>query len=910
MLKKTKKLAFALSVLSLVCVGAGFSSLGGVTAGAEKADATDLYISEGASVRVLLEEDVVDGETVSYYDTAIRFTANASADLVSSLVETTGETVAYKTGAELGMFIVPQEYMVDYTAQSEYTDYFEYFLNVKNKTKEEISYICKAEELDTVNGMKYRVAIMKFLEENYNRAYQSVAWYTLDGVTYYTEPSDVRTVSYVVDKALQDPEENFLEAQKKAMAGFVERAIELKLNAEGTGETALHTVAIHGDNELDLKARFVSEITVPDLTFTVAEGEDVVKVENGVASALTEDDATAKVKVTAYGGLVDFDVTVRTTAKGTTEVIDFAGMNDLETAKVVSEGSATTISYLDSFEGATGVAKMTATFANGSWGHFGFQPVYDMETYADSYYIVFRMYIEDGVDKELAFWFGGGNNCLTAIETGKWVDYYFPAQVFKKNWANCATNYYVSNMALVVSKAGEFYIDEIYTVANVPVASNEVNSFSDATQINSLQANGSTLTYVDNYAGETGVVKAMAPSEWKGIGIKPLQDMSVYADSYYIVMRMYIVNSGSLWLGGGNNCLTAIETGKWVDYYFPAQIFKKNWANWTTNYDIDNMALVIGAAFEIYIDEIYTVANVPVASNEVNSFSDATQIKSAVKNENSTITWEESFEGATGVAKVVTSGNWGFLSVKPLQDMSAYADSQYVVFRMYFVDGFSSELWFGNVNNCLNISAITKGEWVNCYFPADVFKTNWAKWTINYDAQNMSLAFRANVGTVYVDEIYTTNVTPVTGNEILTFSEEAQICYTVASNSTIVWKESFEGATGVAKVTASYANSNWGYFGFKPMQDMSVYANYEYVVMRMYIENFTSGKNLWFGDGFNCKTAIQTGAWVDYYFPCSSFTKCWENWESSYSISSMSLSANSAYTIYIDEIFVANELPA
>ena len=95
MLKKTKKLAFALSVLSLVCVGAGFSSLGGVTASAEKADATDLYIAEGASVRVLLEEEIIDGEPVSYYDTAIRFTANASADLVSSLVETTEETVTY-----------------------------------------------------------------------------------------------------------------------------------------------------------------------------------------------------------------------------------------------------------------------------------------------------------------------------------------------------------------------------------------------------------------------------------------------------------------------------------------------------------------------------------------------------------------------------------------------------------------------------------------------------------------------------------------------------------------------------------------------------------------------------------------------------------------------------------------------
>ena len=141
----------------------------------------------------------------------------------------------------------------------------------------------------------------------------------------------------------------------------------------------------------------------------------------------------------------------------------------------------------------------------------------------------------------------------------------------------------------------------------------------------------------------------------------------------------------------------------------------------------------------------------------------------------------------------------------------------------------------------------------------------------------------------------------------MTFSEKEQMKYTVASNgSTITYEESFEGATGVAKVVGG----SWGYFGFKPFQDMSAYEGYEYVVMRMYIAEFTSGKNLWFGDGFNCKTPIQTGAWVDYYFPCSSFTKCWATWEKEYKVGSMSLSANGAYQIYVDEIFVTNEMPA
>ncbi|MBR2023854.1 MAG: hypothetical protein IJ996_05015, partial [Clostridia bacterium] len=111
-------------------------------------------------------------------------------------------------------------------------------------------------------------------------------------------------------------------------------------------------------------------------------------------------------------------------------------------------------------------------------------------------------------------------------------------------------------------------------------------------------------------------------------------------------------------------------------------------------------------------------------------------------------------------AKVTTSGSWGFFGIKPMQDMSAYADSQYVVFRMYFVDGFSGSLWFGDVKNCLNATDIVAGQWVDCYFPAEIFKTNWANWETTYTVNKMCLAFSANVGTVYIDEVFVADTMP------------------------------------------------------------------------------------------------------------------------------------------------------
>ena len=171
------------------------------------------------------------------------------------------------------------------------------------------------------------------------------------------------------------------------------------------------------------------------------------------------------------------------------------------------------------------------------------------------------------------------------------------------------------------------------------------------------------------------------------------------------------------------------------------------------------MALVNSTAFEIYIDEIYATGTAPTG-NKVITFDDVTQICSTAKNATSTITWKDSFDGATGVAQIETSGTWGYFGIKPMQDMSVYANCQYIVFRMYFVNSADVVLWFGGANNCQNPEDIVVGQWVDCYFPGDKFTTNWANWTTNYTIDSMVLSFSKNVGTVYVDEVFVTNEMP------------------------------------------------------------------------------------------------------------------------------------------------------
>lgn len=688
MLKKTKKLVFALSCLSLaVLAGAGFSALDGVFAGAETASADDLYISAGASVRT---DEVVEDNEVVGYDTGIRFTANASADLIESLVETTGDAVTYKTGAELGMFIVPQSYMSDYTSyvkKNGAIDYFDYFQTQKGKTKAQIAYTCNAEDLDAVKGVTYRVALMELLEKNYTRAYQSVAYYTLNGVTYYTEPSDSRTVSQVIDSALQATDVSFEDSQKSAMAGILERAIELRTHAEGTGANALHTVAVHGDKTLNLKSRFY-EITASDIAFEIVSGDDVIAIEDGEVSALKAD-STAKVKVTAYNGLVSFDVTVRTPSLGETEVIDFAAASDLSVTNITNEGDLKSVTYLDEFQGAQGVLKVDAK----AWGRWGFDPLQSIDKYASAKYLVVRMWVDttasDGFVYIGSSSTSADNKSMTTISSGKWVNYYFNGTTFTNQWLDLGSYY----SSLATNCTGQYYIDKIYVTNEA-----EVIDFACAGDVAfAKNQSGAPFSYEEEFNGAQGVLKISAGS-WSEFRFTPIMSYTYtednktkrnfdnYADYNRLVIRMYSTVSLNMQIAYTNGTqLNVVRANEWMDVYFDGNAFKTQWNDTGSYYS----SLIFKSAATIYIDKIYMDKTSVATGGEIVSFDNRADISNLIGKNSSTqshkIEWMESAYGETNVAKLTYYGNgseWQGFTFAPLQNMSAYADYTHIVIRM------------------------------------------------------------------------------------------------------------------------------------------------------------------------------------------------------------------------------------
>ena len=313
MCKIRKNLFMALSfAMAISAVGAVTSfKLASETAAADVV--APLYVKSGASIRWDVTTDD-NGNVEAGSDTGIRYAAVASADLVKSLVKTTNGVTTYKEGAKLGMFIVPKKAIDKYEAQKDTDggekDYFKYFNSVNNAiTEDVISYVCKAEDLDTTTENEYKVSIVDIETKNYTEDYQAVAYYVLDGEYNYSVKSDARSVAYVADKALRDTEAEYDVNDKTALGNIIEKYIALSNGEEGTYEKTVATLS-----SFDLKETYAAPINATDLAYTIAENETDVSIKDAKLTGLSTD-GVADVQITAYDGFVDFTLQVTTKAE-------------------------------------------------------------------------------------------------------------------------------------------------------------------------------------------------------------------------------------------------------------------------------------------------------------------------------------------------------------------------------------------------------------------------------------------------------------------------------------------------------------------------------------------------------------------------------------------------------------------
>lgn len=715
------------------------------------------------------------------------------------------------------------------------------------------------------------------------------------------------------------------------------------VGAEYDGYTE-YTVTVVSTKTIDIGAYSGSPaqgdtVTIP--TATIDGGDVTASVSmNGynipMASANTFLASVAGDYVVTYASEIDgliykntLTITVARGAVQVNEVISFASKAEMDNNTLTNSLTAT---WIPAFEGKDGVVKLSS---DASWSYFAFKQLQAMSAYDGYEYLVIRMYVPASADVSGSFYLVGDSGaCSFGATRDCWVEYTISGDIFRTAWS--ASDFNVYNKQINFRLNGDIYIDEIYMM-------NDISDTGLEAVVTNKTTAGATLRDGDKFSV---ALSSGAPSGANLVVKAP--DGSIVADPADItaVFGEYTIEiTCERYLG---KITSTVEVASVFDFAFTTEASVSGATVTLKDYSVtanqtnvkDDASVVITVTLDGYTGDIqvdgltftapftgatynvkyevtydnktyeftYTVtvdSTYTATGSEVLNFAEPAQLTNTQAYD-SNISWLASYEGATGVAKMTATGGWGHFGFKPAQDMSAYANCDYLVVRMYIADGFTGTLWLGGASNCQ--TAIQTGKWVDYYFPGEKFTTNWANSATNYYVYNMALV-ASTACEIYIDEIYTISITPATGNQVLNFAESAQIgIYTAMENgASIEWVADYESATGVAKVSAQ---SGWGYFGFKPMQDMSVYENCNYLVVRMYIEDGFSG-TFWINNvNTYCQTAVQTGAWVDYYFTGSAFTSNWADCATNYNVWSMSIAFSQAGTFYIDEIFVANELPA
>ena len=422
------------------------------------------------------------------------------------------------------------------------------------------------------------------------------------------------------------------------------------------------------------------------------------------------------------------------------------------------------------------------------------------------------------------------------------------------------------------------------------IAVNEVVDFKYASDVNnaSNKYNITSYEFVESYQGKEGVLKVKA-GEWSYLGIVPLQDLSAYANYKYFVARIWTEDISAvdplIYIAGDNAnkaSYNSVMQGAWVDYCFKAQDFIDGWTLGGNKASLDFKRPGTYYIDKIYMSDIY-VSNV----EEVNYFDvepTGVTVVGGPKTE-----YLDSFEGAQGVLKVI-SPNWGityFPAIKSIHDYSGY---NRVVMRIWSENaGCNFDL-----NNDGNDYAINTyktsvaGQWYDYYFTFEDFKEAWSRG----DSYKGLFTFGTG-GTYYIDAVYATNTAPISNGEILSFDSPADIGNIGGKTGSsaygqVEWLESAHGESGVAKLTYVSNNDKWQGFTFKPIIDMSNYADYTHIVIRARTVKNSENASIYVGEGLNFGNSTGVDKqpigyegwtyddkWIDYKFEIAPFLNAW-----------------------------------
>ena len=381
-----------------VCAFALSAGTAAAYAKAEEIRSPVLTMKEGASIRY-------------FAPTGIRFVTEISLADYETIVSA-------DENAEFGTLIIPTEVLGNTQITAE---------NYKNLDAELI--VTETWLADTETTKSYAGALVgtetsdgfeNFPVAFYDCELTAVSYCAYDGTVIFAENPQTYSMAYTASALLAEgTEDEFL---SKIVGSVLAEGLSFGADSYTltVGETA-ETTLVSGGAEVTLKAVYESD------------NEEAVAVdENGTLTAKAAGSAT----ITATIGKKTAQTAVTVAEKGM--VLDFSSATDAPTDVDVTEAT-----WLDSYEGATGVLKMHVGQWKGYTNTSEWKPIFDSSDYSGYTHLAFRVKVEGFTGNNFKFYYkvegtGGDTAVQYEIEltadTDGWTTVYRPIGTFVNNF--------------------------------------------------------------------------------------------------------------------------------------------------------------------------------------------------------------------------------------------------------------------------------------------------------------------------------------------------------------------------------------------------------------------------------------------------------------------------------------------
>lgn len=429
-------------------------------------------------------------------------------------------------------------------------------------------------------------------------------------------------------------------------------------------------------------------------------------------------------------------------------------------------------------------------------------------------------------------------------------------------------------------------IKEISVLRNSSIAPGEVESFNDPAALSdSIATNGET-EWMEEYQGEKGVLKltfrdtGSADTNWFNLQVVARSENVNDYQGDELVIRMFFASDNEF--NNGINCYgdsgaqadgikvnNPIVRGVWRNYVYNAEVLRKYFGNTAENRMVWWSDHVMNAAAVVYIADISVRTSSSRAANVVEDYVDAASIDRSYASDYEKLEWLSEYQGRSGVLKITYRENdWPYLFVVARHAAENYNNYGDIVFRMW-IDDAANPLQvnkYGNDNDIGQDYSVTRGQWVEYTYNADIFRH--APDNPDFNRMVWYSSNKTNEGYIYIDEIYMTRSLPAT-DEIENF-DETESLNRVFTDAKKEWLESYEGEKGVLKLTFSDVTGEiWPYLSILYRHSLKDYRGKTSVVYRMRIEdpNYLVDVNK-YGNGSSGDLNIDPvrGEWHDYEF--------------------------------------------